>query len=70
MSKPSERIEEIATQLNKNPQANDLELVINELQAILNYLDKEWEKQKLQNTICGMCHELGCNGKRHVQVGN
>lgn len=46
MPKPSERIKEIACKLNKNPNSNDLEYVIVQIQAIMNYFDEEYEKEQ------------------------
>ena len=44
--KPSEQIREIAITINKDPYASDLQYVIEQIQAILNYLDQQWEKEQ------------------------
>lgn len=44
--KPSLQIREIAKKINKDPNANDLQYVIVEIQAILDYLDEEYERNK------------------------
>jgi len=67
MSKlPSERVRELAKQVNKNPNANDLQYVIEQIQAILNYLDEQAKENQPTETgckECGFSTELYSNGK-------
>ena len=70
MKKPSERIKELSGKVNKDPNCNDFQLVLEHIQGLLDYLDEEYERntcnrgehkyeQENNLNVCQKCHIVG-----------